>query len=508
MSCESPVRDQLSGADSSSAGDAREERFPSSRHLKWIVTVLLVYFGLRLLYFATGISHYLPPDEVSHFGMSKIFSAVFLLPDNSPATYAYGLVTNSPWLYYWLMGKLLHLNFFGAPDLLFLRLLNIPLAFGTVYFVWRMLRLLTDDRLPQILLIAAMTNTLMFSFLSASVSYDNLTNLLAAMAVYYLLAFFKNRSGSLLAASILCQLAGCLTKTTFLPLVLALNVLLLIHEFRNLRLLPNALSAWFKAEARRGIVLTLAILVGLALNLQLYGGNYLRYGSLEPKMSQVLSLDIAMQHRTQARNEIFTLFREGRVSKEEALAMTERITHPGDQNDAVVLIENYARTLNSGYKMLSPPAYVALWMLHMSGTIFGIKAHIGMENLGITFLPLAVLILLAGAAFLIRWRPRDAGGLSTCMAAIAAFYAIFLIYFVNYETYLYFRNIFIGMAGRYLFPVIGPIYVLSSFYLLRLFRGRNAQLAISLFAALIFLVSDFPFFLSHVTPEWFAALPK
>ena len=84
--------------------------------------------------------------------------------------------------------------------------------------------------LPRLLLLVALTNTAMFSLLSASVSYDNLTNLLAAMAVYYLFAFFKNRSADQLAASILCQLAGSLTKMTFLPLVLALNLLLLIYE--------------------------------------------------------------------------------------------------------------------------------------------------------------------------------------------------------------------------------------------------------------------------------------
>jgi hypothetical protein len=195
------------------------ETFPSSCHLKWSLIFLLVYFGLRLVFFAVTISPYVPPDENTHFELSRIFSTVFFLPQNSPETYEFGLVTNIPWLYYWIMGRLLALNFFGIPDLLFLRLLNIPFAFATVYFVWRTLRLLTDDRLSQMLLVVAMTNTIMFSFLSAFVSYDNLTNLLAAMAVYYLLAFFKNRSGDMLVISFLCQIAGSLTKVAFLPLV-------------------------------------------------------------------------------------------------------------------------------------------------------------------------------------------------------------------------------------------------------------------------------------------------
>jgi hypothetical protein len=231
---------------SSKAADGLFARL-SHEGLLWPVTMLLVYFGFRLLFFAATISPYVPPDEVTHYGLCRIFSEVSFLPENSDKTYAYGLVTNIPYLYYWIMGRLLTLNFFGISDLLFLRLLNIPLAFATIFFIWRMLRLLTDDRLTQVILIVAMTNTLMFSFLSASVSYDNLTNLLAAMAVYCLLVFFRTRSGDYLAASSICQLAGSLTKVTFLPLVLVMNILLLIHEHRNLRLLPGTFKAYFRA---------------------------------------------------------------------------------------------------------------------------------------------------------------------------------------------------------------------------------------------------------------------
>lgn len=130
-----------------------DKEFPSSRQLKWILAFLCLYFGLRLLFFALFISPYIPPDEVTHLGLAKIFSKVLLLPENSVETYQYGLVTNISWLYYWVMGKLLPLNVFGISDLLFLRLFNVLFAFGTVFFSWRLLRLLTDDRLTQLLLV-------------------------------------------------------------------------------------------------------------------------------------------------------------------------------------------------------------------------------------------------------------------------------------------------------------------------------------------------------------------
>ena len=221
-----------------------EADFISATTLKWGLRLFLAYFFFRLIFFALTIPASIPPDEVTHAGICRVFSTVLLLPDNTPETYEFGLVTNIPWLYYWIMGKLLHLNFFGIPDLVFLRLLNIPLAFGTVWYALRLLRLLTDSRLVQLLLLIAMTNTPMFSLLSASVSYDNLANLLAAMAIYYQFAFFKSPSGGLLAASLLCQMAGSLTKITFLPLILALNVLLVIYAGKDLRAFSAAIGGF------------------------------------------------------------------------------------------------------------------------------------------------------------------------------------------------------------------------------------------------------------------------
>lgn len=497
------AQEQISVEDSTCIRSTSGKGIAFSSTFNWPAILLLVYFGLRLIFFAISISPHVPPDEVTHFGKCTIFSKVFLLPDNTDASHPFGLVTNIPWLYYWIMGKLLVLNFFGMPDLLFLRLLNIPFAFGTIYFAWRMLRLLTDDRLPQFLLIVAMTNTLMFSFLSASVSYDNLTNLLAAMALYYLFAFFKERSVTMLAASILCQLAGCLTKNTFLPLVFVMSIVLIFHELRNFRALPSALKGWLHDSGKRGLGLVLAIVLGLVLNLQLYGGNYVRYRTLEPETYDVYPLEHALEYRLAARNYIFTLFREGRITVGKAGEMAAKINHPGDRADTISLVGNYARLQQNGEKPIGFLLYSALWTRNMLEGTFGIKAHLGMANHGLSFIPLAVLILLTGIAFLVRWRPWDNAWLPSSMAVISVFYGCYLLYKINYPAYLEYNDYIMTVAGRYMFPVLGPIYVLFSYYLLRLFKGRNARLGVSVAGALIFIVCDFPFFLSNVTSDWF-----
>lgn len=468
----------------------------------WPAVGMLIYFGLRLLFFAIGIAPNVPPDEMTHFGKSQIFSQALFFPDNSAASYEYGLVTNIPWLYYWAMGKLLILNVFGIPDLIFLRLANIPLVFGTLYYVWRMLRFLTDDRPTELILIVLMTNTVMFSFLSASVSYDNLTNLLASMALYYLFAFFRERSGTALAASLVCQLAGCLTKNTFLPLAMILTVLLLVHEVRRLTLAPAALIGFLRS-GRRALLLSVAIVAGLVLNLQLYGGNLLHYKTLEPESYDVLPLEHAMKYRLAARNYIFNEFREGRVTLEKAKEMAAIVNHPGDRRDTISLVENYANTEKNGEELLGLLPYTAIWMLHMMESTFGIKAHLGMSNHGIGFIPLALFILASAVAFVMRWRPKDFQWIPTCMALVALGYAAFLMYAVNYATYQTYRELVLSVAGRYMFPVLGPIYVLASYYLMRLFRGVKMRLALSAGSIIVFIAADFPFFLSHSTPEWF-----
>lgn len=484
-----------------------DDRIPAA-FLQWTTGVVLAYFALRLLFYAVRISPFVPPDEVTHAGLCKIFAQAFLLPDNSPATYDFGLVTNIPWLYYWIMGKLLHLNFFGISDLVFLRLLNIPLAFGTVVFARRTLLLVTHDRLSQLLLLIVITNTAMFSLLSAAVSYDNLTNLLAAMAIYYQFAFFKKRSGGLLAAALLCQLAGSLTKTTFLPLILALSVLLVLYERKNLCAFPAAALRYFREASRRDRLLLLLLLVGAGLNLQLYAGNYLKYGTLNPSMAVVLSSSAALNYRLDARGTIFNEYKTGKISYTDALVLAGEIKHPADKADTFYLLMNYEKMKNNPRLWLSLPNYAKVWFQIMVSTIVGIKGHLGMFKSALYLVPVYALLALSALGFALRWRPRESGWLPAGLAVVALFYAGYLFYEINYDSYLNYGEPSLTVYGRYLFLILVPVYVLVCNYLLQLFRSRQIRVTLALATALLFISYDFPWFLMHVTPEWYEWLPR
>jgi hypothetical protein len=503
-----PVQTQPAFAKPANAQpDTSEEGFISASFLKWATGLFLAYFGVRLVFFALNISAYVPPDEVTHAGLGKVFSKAFLLPANSPETYQFGLVTNIPWLYYWIMGKLLHLNIFGLPDLVFLRLINIPFAFGTAWYSLRLLRLMTESRLAQLLLIIVITNTPMFSLLSASVSYDNLANLLAAMAIYYLFAYFRYKSGGMLVSSLLCQMAGSLTKTTFLPLILVLNLLLVLNEVKNLNALPERIRRQFSEFSRRTWLAVVLLVIAVGLNLQLYAGNYLSYGSLNPGMAQVLSPEIAMQHRLDARGMIFNQYKEGKISYMDALILAGEIKHPGDKADTFYLLMNYAKLKDNPRLWMGPLAYAGFWFQTMTATTFGIKAHLGMFKPPVYLLPLYILMALAFMGFMVRWRPAKSGWTSLLIAAVAAWYAGFLMYEVNYDTYLNYGEPSLTLYGRYLFMVISPVSVLFCHSLLRLFRSVYIRAALGAATALLFISYDFPWFLMHATPEWYSWLP-
>lgn len=480
----------------------------SSSALKWGIGLFLVYFAARLLFLAASVSSYVPPDEITHAGLCQLFSKVLLLPGNSPDSYDLGLVTNTPWLYYWVMGKLLHLNIFALPDLFFLRLVNIPFAFGTIYYSWRLLKLVTEDRLTQLLLVVALSNLPMLSLLSASVSYDNMANFLAALATYYMFAFFRSNGAGLLAVSLIAQMTGALTKITMPLLALLLELLLLVHLVRQRRACAQGLAAFVKGAPLRALLAALLLFAGLSLNLQLYAGNYLHYGTLTPSMAQVLSPAAAMQNRIGARDTIFRDFAEGKISYMDALEKAGEIKHVGDKSDTFFLLMNYQGLKQNPALWMGLPQYALLWCQSMVGTIFGIKGHLFMGKDPGYLVPLYLLFAAAVAGLLLRWRPRHPGTMTASLAALAISFAGYLMYKVNYSSYLFYGTPGPTLHGRYLFTVLAPVSVLFCHYLLSLCRVGSVRVLLALCTAVIFIWYDFPWFLTHATAQWFSWPPQ
>jgi len=154
----------------------------------------LGYFAVKAVYFALNIHAQVFPDEASWFGIIEVFSCSYLPPADSPESYPLALITHIPNLYFFLMGKMLALNPFPGSDLVFMRLVNVLLGLASVFFAWRLVRLLLPGSGARLLFLVMLTNTLMFTFMAGAVNYDNLSTLFAVLSLYYFILFYSSRN--------------------------------------------------------------------------------------------------------------------------------------------------------------------------------------------------------------------------------------------------------------------------------------------------------------------------
>jgi hypothetical protein len=477
---------------------------------RWITGALIVYFIFRLSYFVITINPNVPPDEITHVGIIQLYASAPVFIEDTPSSYQYGLVTRNPYLYYFLLGKLLKLNFLAINPYLILRICNIVLAASTIFFSLRLTMFLTQNFLVRILFILMLTNTPMLTFLSASVSYDNLANLLAVLSLYSLFSFFETKNYISLWCFLVCTLSGTLTKISFLPLGL---ILFLIYLYERNRLIisdfKNLLSSFLSGGSRSILLTTLAVTL-LGANFQIYGANLYYYGDLVPTCDQVLNIDQCMENRIYARNRILTDYKNGKISFQQALMAADRIKHPGDRWDTQVWIKKLLLEKERIKKGRKPKpidffSYFHHWLNAMKAGTYGIHAHLHMVKLPSEMIPYNLLLLTAFFLWVRHVRLEERTRYLNYLAVVFGFYLLVLVGYVNFRTFLATRPISIGVQGRYLFPVIVPVYVLIAQYLLTPFR-KKIQVALVVLVGSIFILGDFPYFYWHATQKWFIPL--
>lgn len=481
------------------------QREPTRRALwqAWeqpVYGLLLLWFALRVSWLAFQLHPYVPPDEITHFGRVLAYAQGWGVPANGPGDYELGLLDHRPWLYYWAMARSLSLNVFGMHELVFARLVNGLLGLATVWLGILWVREWCQSPWARVLFAVLLSNTLMFTGLSAAVSYDNGANLLAAGS---LLAFtrFRSRPGAagLLTVAVLV-LAGCLAKRTFLPFAFLLAVLLLFRERRGLaRLAGHPGQSWRPSGGTASWVPLLALVLLLAgFVVALYGGNLVRYGALRPGFDQVVGLENAMQNRMFARGRIVDAFREGEIDLEEAKARASRIRHAGDRGDTLFLLRSVQLPRSS---LMGPVPYVPAWayrMLKSAVSYLGHRRAVKSEDVMIGY---ALAFAVSGLLVLRRWRPGDAGGVPADAAFLALGYALVLMWLVHYPNYQSYRYIELSLQGRYLFPVLLPVYGLVAWALCERTPTR-LQPWICTAVAAFWLYGDLPWLWQQIDERW------
>jgi len=458
------------------------------------------YFLLRLLYFVVAIHHSVPPDEITHMHRVTFFSQFFFLPYGEPGdgnTHLWTMRYHPP-LYYLLAGKFLWLNVFGTSDLVFTRLLSVMLSCGTVAVGWRFIKEVSAKPWVQLLFLVMLTNTMMFSVLSAVVNYDALVNLLAAASIYYMTCYFKRRAPRDLMLLVVTLLLAALTKTSTLPFCFAVTVAVVAHERRQLLSGLLDVLQWIRSPGVMSNVLASVVVLLLGWNVLLYGNNVLRFGHLVPKNQQVLSEEDIKSHPMGARRSIYVGYLQGKRSLEESIALAKQMEDKASSYDTVNLLKYAAhRAETEGpFVPMSRWDYAKPWSKLMYYSIFGVMGHSVLYKGFWGYLPYGVCLLAALAVVLFRAYRREVPGRDYLFLAMFLFYMVILMQAVNYQAYLNFQLPHISVQGRYLFPFLLPIYGLTATYLLS-WGTRRVQVGVAVVVGLYFVYGDFPYFLQH-----------
>jgi 4-amino-4-deoxy-L-arabinose transferase-like glycosyltransferase len=167
------------------------------------------------------------PDSYYHLRVSQAYSTTLGIPSNTPQTYKWRDITRIPYLYFWVNGRVLNINDGVIDEVVLLGIINIIYSLGTVYVMYLLSKEIFKDKWKRVFPVFFLTHTLMFVFLSSSINYDNLANLLSTLSIYFFVKFVKKEGIDLkyLLLMLLSLCIGALTKTTVLPVSLVLVIL-------------------------------------------------------------------------------------------------------------------------------------------------------------------------------------------------------------------------------------------------------------------------------------------
>ena len=255
----------------------------SERVTKLLVRILSLFFVTKLVVLAFSMPPGVAPDELYQIHVIDLFrQSITLFPFNaSSMSYpralesfsAYGNAVEYPYLYHLVMSWAVSLvgETYEFRSIVFMRLLNVLLACGHCFVLYRLVLAIPVLNVTRVLAFAIVTNLFMFTYVSSAISYDNLLNLCATLSVYLLIRWIQIRRLELLCMLLAVWALGALTKMSILPL--ALFEFLVIARFLLFR---GGRVNKIEAITPRCVV---SILVGLALvglALEFYAGNVLQ----------------------------------------------------------------------------------------------------------------------------------------------------------------------------------------------------------------------------------------
>lgn len=437
------------------------EKFISSR-LFLVLTFLLFIFQSVYMSFSTKVG--VPPDEDYHLGLIRLFTHNGWLPfiHDQAGSYYLGEVQHTPFfIYEYILSLPNHFLGEGQVSVLVLRLLNVMMAAGSLWVMYKIALKLKISAAARNLAVFLLSTTLMFVFLSSSINYDNLLILLSLSCVYLLLTLYDKITLPKLELMLIFLILGSLTVVNFLPVGFILAVLLAILLFRQRSSLKKNLYLSFRRSRKACYVLGVILIVVLALFSQRYLYNIAKYHTYAPSCTKTMTLNQCKQ------NHIFA--RSIRINSTVRPKATKTV-----------------------------PNYIMSWAELMDMRIFGIFSHKSILPTSAVVIASEIFVLL-GLIFAIRFYNRK-NRLINSVIVISVFYTLVLI-LNNYLTYQRYGSFSFAVQGRYLFPVLPLIFLLLCFYTWKAPYPRLRSIYVVVLI-LIFTVSCLPAYIYKTGPEW------
>ena len=443
-----------------------------TKPVKWLLILLLALFVFFSSYVALKLKTGIAPNEVGHFEFSKLFSYTLGIPKDSDNTNALGWqIAYNPFLYYWINGRLIGLlksiNSTITDNQLLILLRFTSVLYSTLNLVvfYKILVELINNERYRLFSFFLLSQTLMFVFLSGSVSYDNLTNLLCSLGILFFIRFLKNikpLTNSLLL--IISLFLASLIKYTVVPLILFIMIFWVFTIIRK--------KMSFKKSERLPWVLLLIALMLISVNVYLYGHNLLKFQGLTPSCTEILSVKQCNL------NPFF--IRDQQLSLGPKMSISESIS--------------------KGYP--NPLEYVVYsWIPNMLYRIYGILGQLSYfpSHIIVVIYLLYIWYLLLAARYIYHL-PY----VFNCLTLIFLSYS-FVLFVMNYDSELQYGFKQIAMQGRYIFPVITIYYALLG-YILECTKSKFLRMLTVAISILLFLYEGPLKFLTKALtlfPGWF-----
>lgn len=433
-------------------------RMLASRKFFVFIIVLLIF---QALWLALSFNYPMLWDEYYHFGLIQFYSHHIspIITSQPHSLDLYGNVSRSPkYLYHYLMSfPLRGISLFTADQtiqIIALRIINIGLfAGGLVAFRQAMLRMTKSKALVHFVLLILVLLPLS-SLLAAQINYDNLQFLLTGLVLYWTLRFLQAKRLEIhwLLLALGVGLLTCVVKYTFLPILLAVVLVAgyqLWHRYG--RAVPGAAWQSFRRLGKWNMLgLSLLVLIGLGLCGERFGVNLVRYHTIDPECSKVMSVERCLN---------FSPFKQEYTFHESKLAGTT----PQPGGPFYFVYHEWFRQLYEQY--------------FTTGTQTASEQYEISSAFKIPFITMLVAGAIGLICFIIYapklWHRYDIW--LAVLSAVALAAALWLVDFAKYRK----TGLPLAIQGRYLLPVVPLGMLLGAIAANRVLRWRNIRIVLA-----------------------------